>query len=55
MMSFNEFTVDSILTYGDRLYTFVKRSRKKNIQMNADKKLNEDEVVLQFLFTFFKN
>ncbi|KAG5865092.1 hypothetical protein JTB14_025599, partial [Gonioctena quinquepunctata] len=44
MVCFNNHSVDSILLYGDKLFTFVKRMRKKQLLQDTQKKLSEDEV-----------
>ncbi|CAH1989161.1 unnamed protein product [Acanthoscelides obtectus] len=44
IMCFNDTTVDSILTYGDKLHTFMKKTRKRELMGLVDKKLTEDEI-----------
>nr|CAI5839704.1 unnamed protein product [Callosobruchus analis] len=44
IVCFNDTTVDSILTYGDKLHTFMKKTRKKELMSMVDKKLKEDEI-----------
>nr|CAH7728598.1 unnamed protein product [Callosobruchus chinensis] len=44
IVCFNDTTVDSILTYGDKLHTFMKKTRKKELMEMVDKKLKEDEI-----------
>ncbi|XP_074039685.1 uncharacterized protein [Leptinotarsa decemlineata] len=44
IVCFNDFSVDSILCYGDKIFTFVKRMRKKQLLADSRKKLSEDEI-----------
>ncbi|KAJ8954144.1 hypothetical protein NQ318_005738 [Aromia moschata] len=44
LLCFNEFSVDTILTYGDKLLSFVKRIRKRQLRENMEQKLNDDEI-----------
>ncbi|VEN60728.1 unnamed protein product [Callosobruchus maculatus] len=52
IVCFNDTTVDSILTYGDKLHTFMKKTRKKELMSMVDKKLKEDEIDW-FVFRMF--
>lgn len=44
MLPFNNGSVDSVLSYGDRLYTYVKKSRKKQLLKSNPKNLSEGEI-----------
>ncbi|CAH1118614.1 unnamed protein product [Phaedon cochleariae] len=44
MVCFNDFSVDTILSYGDKLFSYVKRLRKKQLLSDLQNKLSEDEV-----------
>ncbi|XP_023310426.1 uncharacterized protein LOC111691585 [Anoplophora glabripennis] len=44
MLCFDKYSVDTILTYGDKLYTFMKRMRKKLLKKIPDTKLKEDDI-----------
>lgn len=44
MLCFNDPSVDTILSYGDKLFTYVKKKRKELILKNNPKNLTEDEV-----------
>lgn len=44
MLCFDKYTVDTILIYGDKLYTFMKRMRKKFLQEIRDAKLKEADI-----------
>lgn len=44
MLCFNNQTVDSILSYGDKLFTFVKKMRREQILQNNAKNLLTGEI-----------
>lgn len=44
MICFNNFSVDSILSYGDKLYTYVKKTRKEQVLKRNINKLTNGEV-----------
>lgn len=44
MLCFNDNTVDCILRYGDKLYTYVKRLRKGQLLQNKTANLSEGEI-----------
>lgn len=43
-MCFNDLSVDSILSYGDKLYSYVKRHRKEQLLKNNLKNLSQGEI-----------
>lgn len=44
MVCFNDTSVDSILSYGDKLYTYVKKQRKKQLLQSNPKNLSPEEI-----------
>lgn len=44
ILCFNNESVDSILSYGDRLYTHVKRKRKEQILRDNPRNFSKDEI-----------
>lgn len=44
ILCFSDYSVDAVLSYGDRLFTYVKRNRKEQILRDNRKNLSEDEI-----------
>lgn len=44
MLCYDNYTVDTILIYGDKLYTFLKRMRKELLKKIRDLKLNDADI-----------